>query len=284
MTCRNVARCPAGPEGDRLSRGFGGLVRDGGEVPGVQRGAVTVVGGAGFVGSAIARRATGSGRPVVSVDRVRQPPPRLPATVEQRMVDLLVDPIETAARAGRARGRRQRPARRDPWRLVLDNAVTTARLLPALAGRQVVLVSSAEVHGPAGGELPVDDAALAGWCASLLDVARRPCPPWQVAGLCRELVAADPTGRWALRAVQTGAGAAGPPGGRARPADRAARGQPVRSGSGPRRRPADPAGAGRAAADRHRHRADLPAGRRPRRRRRSTPNRARSTPGWPRCR
>jgi dTDP-4-amino-4,6-dideoxygalactose transaminase/nucleoside-diphosphate-sugar epimerase len=158
---------------------------------------VAVVGGAGFVGSAVARRATASGRPVVSLDRVRQPPPRLPATVEQCTVDLLVDPVELPPGLVVLAAGGSDPQAGDPWRLVLDNAVTTARLLPALAGRQVVLVSSAEVHGPTGGELPVDDTALAGWCAELRDAARRPCPPWQAAGLCRELVAADPTGRWA---------------------------------------------------------------------------------------
>ncbi len=163
----------------------------------MQRGAVVVVGGAGFVGSAIARRAAASGRPAVSLDRVRQPPPRLPATVEQRAVDLLVDPVELPPGLVVLAAGGSDPHAGDPWRLVLDNAVTTARLLPALAGRRVVLVSSAEVHGPAGGELPVDDAALAGWCAALRDAARRPCPPWQVAALCRELVAGDPTGRWA---------------------------------------------------------------------------------------
>ena len=163
----------------------------------MQRGAVAVVGGAGFVGSAIVRRATASGRPAVSLDRVRQPPPRLPATVEQRAVDLLINPVELPPGLVVLAAGGSDPHAGDPWRLVLDNAVTTARLLPALAGRQVVLVSSAEVHGPAGGQLPVDDAALAGWCATLRDAARRPCPPWQVAGLCRELVAADPTGRWA---------------------------------------------------------------------------------------
>jgi len=163
----------------------------------VQREAVTVVGGAGFVGSAIARRATGSGRPVVSLDRVRQPPPRLPASVEQRMVDLLVDPIEMPPGPVVLAAGASDPHAGDAWRLVLDNAVTTARLLPALADRQVVLVSSAEVHGPAGGELPVDDATVADWCAALLEVAGRPCPPWPAAALCRELVAADPSGRWA---------------------------------------------------------------------------------------
>jgi dTDP-4-amino-4,6-dideoxygalactose transaminase/nucleoside-diphosphate-sugar epimerase len=158
---------------------------------------VTVVGGAGFVGSAIARRVTASGRPAVSIDRHRQPPSRLPATVEQHSVDLLVDPVELPPGLVVLAAGGSDPRAGDPWRLMLDNAVTTARLLPALAGRQVVLISSVEVRGPAGGELPLDDAALAGWCAALRDAARRPCPPWQVAGLCRELVAADPSGRWA---------------------------------------------------------------------------------------
>jgi perosamine synthetase len=177
--------------------GPGWLVRDGGEVPGVQRVAVTVVGGAGFVGSAVGRRAATSNRPVVSLDRVRQPPPRLPAAIEQRVVDLLVDPIELPPGLVVLAAGGSDPHAGDRWRLALDNAVTTARLVPALADRQVVLVSSAEVRGPAGGELPIDDDAIADWCAQLRDAARRPCPPWQAAALCRELVAADPSGRWA---------------------------------------------------------------------------------------
>ena len=158
----------------------------------MQRGAVTVVGGAGFVGSAIARGATGSGRPVVSVDRVRQPPPRLPATVDQRMVDLLVDPIEMPPgwSCSRPAPATRTPVMRGGW-----CSTTRSRphdCCPRWSSRHVVLVSSAEVHGPAGGELPVDDATVADWCGALLEVAGRPCPPWQVAGLCRELVAADP--------------------------------------------------------------------------------------------
>ena len=164
----------------------------------MQRGAVTVVGGAGFVGSAIARGATASGRPVVSVDRVRQLPPRLPASVEQRMVDLLVDPIEMPPGPVVLAAGASDPHAGDPWRLVLDNAVTTARLLPAL-------VEPARGAGLLGrGARPGRRRAagrrcdrLADWCGALLEVAGRPCPPWQVAGLCRELVAADPTGRWA---------------------------------------------------------------------------------------
>ncbi|HEY6749054.1 MAG TPA: DegT/DnrJ/EryC1/StrS family aminotransferase [Mycobacteriales bacterium] len=153
--------------------------------------AVTVVGGAGFVGSAVCRRAGAGGRPVTSLDRVRQPPPRLPLDVEQRVLDLLVDPVAVPDGLVVLAAGSSDPGI-EPWRLVLDNAVTTARILSALRDRDVVLISSADVDGG-----PPDDAAVEAWCVELLLLARRPCPPWQVAGLCRELVAADPTGRGA---------------------------------------------------------------------------------------
>src|SRR3954452_23301134 len=113
----------------------------------MRSGAVAVVGGAGFVGSAVGRRATASGRAVTSLDRVRAVPPGVPDAVSQRAVDLLVDRVQLPAdglvvlAAGSSD-----PRAGDPWRLVLDNAVTTARTLPALAGRDVVLVSSVEVY------------------------------------------------------------------------------------------------------------------------------------------
>lgn len=153
--------------------------------------AVTVVGGAGFLGSAVARRAAAAGRPVTSLDRVRQLPPRLPLGVAQRQLDLLVDPIALPEGLVVLAAGSGDPRAGDPWRMVLDDAVTTARTVPALRGRDVVLISSAAVHG----DLPLDDPAIEAWCTELLLLARRPCPPWQVAGLCRELVAADPTGR-----------------------------------------------------------------------------------------
>lgn len=154
-------------------------------------GAVTVVGGAGFLGSAVARRAAAGGRPVTSLDRVRQLPPRLPLGVAQRELDLLVDPVALPDGLVVLAAGSTDPRAGDPWRLVLDNAVTTARTVPALRGREVVLISSVEVHD----DLPLHDSAIEAWCTELLLLARRPCPPWQVAGLCRELVAADPTGR-----------------------------------------------------------------------------------------
>ncbi|HEV7654758.1 MAG TPA: DegT/DnrJ/EryC1/StrS family aminotransferase [Mycobacteriales bacterium] len=159
-------------------------------------GAVTVVGGAGFLGSAVGRRAAVAGRPVTSMDRLRAVSPRLPATVDQRGVDLLIDPMELPDGLVVLASGGSDPRAGDPWRLVLDNVVTTARLLPALAGREVVLISSVEVYGAAQDGLPLDDAAIGAWCDELRVLARRPCPPWQVAELCRELAAADPTGRW----------------------------------------------------------------------------------------
>jgi dTDP-4-amino-4,6-dideoxygalactose transaminase/nucleoside-diphosphate-sugar epimerase len=155
-------------------------------------GAVTVVGGAGVLGSAVARRAVAAGRPVVSLDRTRQVPPRLPGAVEQRELDLLLDPVALPDGLVVLAAGSSDPEPAGPWRLVLDNTVTAARILPALRGRDVVLMSALDV-GP-----PLDDATIEAWCVELLLLARRPCPPWQVAGLCRELVGADPTGGRAL--------------------------------------------------------------------------------------
>lgn len=143
-------------------------------------GPVTVVGGAGFVGSAVRRRAVAVGRPVTSLDRVG------PGTGDHRVVDLLTDPVTLPAGLVVLAAGGSDPRAGDPWRLVLDAAVTTARLLPALAGRDVVLISSVAAAGP----LPLDDAAIGAWCAELLPLAARACPPWQVAALCRDLAAA----------------------------------------------------------------------------------------------
>lgn len=159
-----------------------------------------VAGGAGFVGAAVCRQLTASAAEVTSLDL--HPPP--PGVVHQP-VDLLADKLcLPPGRVVLAFGR-STPRPVHPWTLALDNAVTTARLAPSLAGRDVTLVSSIEVYGAAGGPLrehttpvlPASRAALESWVdRALVAAADGPCPPYRVAGLCRDLGQLDPTGRW----------------------------------------------------------------------------------------
>ncbi|HEX8862989.1 MAG TPA: aminotransferase class I/II-fold pyridoxal phosphate-dependent enzyme [Actinomycetes bacterium] len=96
------------------------------------------------------------------------------------------------------------PRPRWPWMLALDGPLATARLAPALAGREVTLLSSVEIYGAAPGPLREDTepvlpwtaAELAAWCDDAKLLAHAPCPPWRAAALCRRLADADPTGRW----------------------------------------------------------------------------------------
>jgi dTDP-4-amino-4,6-dideoxygalactose transaminase/nucleoside-diphosphate-sugar epimerase len=160
---------------------------------------VVLVGGSGFVGSAVREHARTSGRRLIVVDR--RPPQD---GNEFHQLDLLTDtPVLPDGRVVLLAGNSD-PRSAHPWRLVLDNVLATARLLPALADRYVTLVSSAEVYGCApaplaehtAGELPLDDVALGNWGQEAIQLAQNPCPPWLAAPLCRELVDADPTGRW----------------------------------------------------------------------------------------
>ena len=154
-----------------------------------------VVGGSGFLGTAVIGRALADGHRVVSLDRR----PSTDHRVESRSVDLLVDdltlpPGDVLLVAGSSQ-----PRVRHPWTMVLDNAITTARLLPHLTGRRVTLASTVETLGrrpsaAARGGLPIADDELRAWCARVVTIAAQGCPPWRVAAQCRELV--DPTGRW----------------------------------------------------------------------------------------
>jgi dTDP-4-amino-4,6-dideoxygalactose transaminase/nucleoside-diphosphate-sugar epimerase len=168
----------------------------------------TVVGGAGFLGSAVVERCRTRGRQVVSIDRFadRRVPGYGVTPVE---ADLLTDPLAevfcglptgpVALLAGNSDPRAVRS-----WQLVLDNAITTARLLPLLTGRCVTLVSSVEVYGTAAGPqredtapvLPLDDDALRAWNADVMALVEQPCPPWRVEQLCRRLAESDASGRW----------------------------------------------------------------------------------------
>jgi dTDP-4-amino-4,6-dideoxygalactose transaminase/nucleoside-diphosphate-sugar epimerase len=163
-----------------------------------------LVGGAGFIGAAATRVLCDSGARVVVVDR--RPPQRCAADPAVTWIecDLLTDQIalpdgEVVILAGTGD-----PRPRWPWTLPLDIVVTTARLLPALRGRSVKLVSSVEVYGEARPplvedtppSLPLSVADLTAWCDDVRAAARQPCPPWRVAALCRSLAEADRSGRW----------------------------------------------------------------------------------------
>lgn len=159
-----------------------------------------VTGGAGFVGAAVCRRLASSAVDVTSLD-LRLPPPG----VAHQPVDLLADELRLPpGRIVLAFGR-STPRPVHPWTLALDNAVTTARLAPLLAERDVTLVSSIEVYGAAAGPLredtapvlPASRAELESWVDRALVVAADgACPPYRVARLCRELSQLDPSGRW----------------------------------------------------------------------------------------
>ena len=153
---------------------------------------VVLVGGSGFVGSAVRARARTTGRHVTVVDR--RPPSD---GSEFHQLDLLTGvPVLPDGRVVLLAGNSD-PRTAHPWQLVLDNALATARLLPALADRTVTLISSAEVYGAAPlADLPLDDEALTTWCEKAIQLAKNPCPPWLAAPLCRELAEADPSGRW----------------------------------------------------------------------------------------
>ncbi len=118
--------------------------------------------------------------------------------------DVLTDPVELPAGEVVLLQGNGNPRVRWPWTLALDAPLATARLLGQLRGRKVTLVSSVEVYGCAKGvlgeetrpQLPLGDVALAGWCEEARRLARRPCPPWRVAGHCRALAESDPSGRW----------------------------------------------------------------------------------------
>jgi len=169
---------------------------------------LVVVGGAGFVGSATVERCRVRGRDVVSVDRVASRHKPLDGVLSLP-IDLLTDPLPevledlprgpVAYLAGNSDPRSVRG-----WQLVLDNALTAARVLPSLADRTVTLVSSVEVYGTAPGpqtektvpQLPLDDATLRAWNDEAVSLGAGPCPPWRAEELCRRLADAVPEPRW----------------------------------------------------------------------------------------
>jgi dTDP-4-amino-4,6-dideoxygalactose transaminase/nucleoside-diphosphate-sugar epimerase len=163
-----------------------------------------LVGGAGFVGTAATAVLRERGAHVAVVDR--RPPQRHPddAAVTWIECDLLTDRIDLPEGRVVILVGNGDPRPRWPWTLALDIVVTTARLLPALQGRSVTLISSVEVYGDARPpltedtppSLPWSREEVAAWCDDVRLAAREPCPPWRVAALCRRLADADPSQRW----------------------------------------------------------------------------------------
>jgi len=165
-----------------------------------------LVGGSGAVGRSITQELLDAGRKVTVLD-AHPPPGRLMAAGAQWLeADLLTSDLpplpegEVVLLLGMVASRP-----RWPWLLPVRNAVSTARILPALAGRPVLLMSSAEIYGcgcaPAKEDtppvLPLAIDQIDEWCDDAVTLAREPCPPWRSAALGRRLVDADTLGRWA---------------------------------------------------------------------------------------
>lgn len=165
-----------------------------------------LVGGSGAVGQSLTRALLGAGRKVTVLDE-RPPPGRLLAAGAQWLeADLLTGDLpplpdgEIVLLLGLVASHP-----RWPWLLPVRNAIATARLLPALTGRAVLLMSSAEIYGRACAPacedtppvLPVALDQIDEWCDEAVRLAGEPCPPWRSAALGRRLVNAGSPGRWA---------------------------------------------------------------------------------------
>jgi dTDP-4-amino-4,6-dideoxygalactose transaminase/nucleoside-diphosphate-sugar epimerase len=165
-----------------------------------------LVGGSGAVGQSITQALLEADRKVIVLDG-RPPPGRLMAAgVRWLEADLLTGDLpplpegEVVLLLGLVASRP-----RWPWLLPVRIAISTARILPALAGRAVLLMSSAEIYGCACAPvkedtppvLPLAIDQVDEWCDDARRIAGEPCPPWRSAALGRRLVAADTPGRWA---------------------------------------------------------------------------------------
>src|SRR5258708_38199002 len=107
-----------------------------------------LVGGSGAVGQSITQALLDADRKVTVLD-VRAPPGRLMAAGAQWLeADLLTSDLpplpegEVVLLLGLGASRP-----RWPWLLPVRNAISTARILPPLAGRAGLLVSPARTHG-----------------------------------------------------------------------------------------------------------------------------------------
>ena len=162
-------------------------------------------GGSGFIGRAVATALLSRGREVTVVDQNPPPADLVGGGARWLAADVLTGELpalpdgEVAIMLGSSD-----PRPRWPWTLPVGNALATARILPLLAGRPVVLLSSVEVYGSAAAplrentppELPWTTEQIDEWCDEAIVLAAAPCPPWRAAPAGRRMAAADPTGRW----------------------------------------------------------------------------------------
>ena len=164
-----------------------------------------LLGGSGFIGSVATEALLAARREVTVVDR-RSPPADLVSRGARFIAtDVLIDELpplpdaEVVILLGSAD-----PRPRWPWMLPVSNAMATCRILRQLAGRSVLLLSSAEIYGMAPApsredtppQLPWSVEQIDEWCDEAIQLAREPCPPWRAAPAARRMAAADPTGRW----------------------------------------------------------------------------------------
>ncbi len=163
------------------------------------RGEFVLVGGSGPVGRRLIALLSAAGADITVIDPV-PPHPDDPHRVTWLPGDLLSDDISLPPGVVvLLLGEGESP--RWPWRAPLEVAVPTARLLPALEGRDVVLplwdaCPPSTVAGP--GEEDLTD-----WCRRLTTLTNKRCDRASVAGMCRELVdalAGDAAMRRALAA------------------------------------------------------------------------------------
>lgn len=132
--------------------------------------ALVVIGGAGFVGSAIVAGARARGRTVVVLDRADPTAP-----VDLLAEDVALPPGEVVLACGRGPG-----STVEPWEIALDLVLPIARLVPALHGRRVTLVSCALAPGTSAGSTdPMPAPSL----------PVPPMPAWLATGGARALAA-----------------------------------------------------------------------------------------------
>ena len=136
-----------------------------------------LIAGAGYIGKALAIDYLKKDRNVVVLDRID---PKIDGA-QWIQVDFLTDEFLINADHVFFLAGITPFSTRWPWVLVLENVVTTARLLHSLNQTTISYVSLTNVESLT--KMP----ALNSICKRIIDLALRPCPPFIMAPLCREL-------------------------------------------------------------------------------------------------